>query len=137
MVKKIDRPTVKDLLDMKVRGQKLSMIYVTTLEEAAAAAVAGVDILSIEAKYFSPDMREAAGRCFVQVGLPYGPAGDLITAVDYLREAYRFQRIGADCFYCAASLEIQKALCDNRVPVVGHVGLIPSQCTWIRISTFT
>ena len=38
--------------------------------------------------------------------------------------------IGGDCFYCAASLDIQKALCDNAVPVVAHVGLIPSQCTW-------
>ena len=87
-------------------------------------------MLSIEAKYFSPEMREAAGRCFVQVGLPYGPNGDLVTAEDYLREAFNFLRIGADCFYCAASLDIQKALCDNRVPVVAHVGLIPSQCTW-------
>ena len=38
--------------------------------------------------------------------------------------------MGADCFYCAASLEIQKALCDNAVPIVAHVGLIPSQNTW-------
>jgi 3-methyl-2-oxobutanoate hydroxymethyltransferase len=35
-----------------------------------------------------------------------------------------------DCFYRAASLDIQKLLCDNAVPVVAHVGLIPSQCTW-------
>jgi 3-methyl-2-oxobutanoate hydroxymethyltransferase len=103
---------------------------VTTPEEAAAANEAGIDMLSIEAKYFSPEMREAAGRCFVQVGLPYGPSGDLVTAEDYLRAAFAFTRIGGDCFYCAASLEIQKALCDNAVPVVGHVGLIPSQCTW-------
>jgi 3-methyl-2-oxobutanoate hydroxymethyltransferase len=130
MVQKIDRPTVKDMLDMKVRGQKISMIYVTTPEEAAAANVAGIDMLSIEAKYFTSEMRDAAGRCFVQVGLPYGPNGTLVTAEDYLREAYKFLRIGADCFYCAASLDIQKALCDNRVPVVAHVGLIPSQCTW-------
>jgi 3-methyl-2-oxobutanoate hydroxymethyltransferase len=75
-------------------------------------------------------MREAAGRCFVQVGLPYGSAGDLVTVEDYLREAFRYQRIGADCFYCAASLDIQRALCDNRVPIVAHVGLIPSQSTW-------
>lgn len=28
------------------------------------------------------------------------------------------------------SLDIQKALCDNHVPVVAHVGLIPSYITW-------
>jgi len=75
-------------------------------------------------------MREAAGDCFVQVGLPYGPAGDLATAEDYLRAAFRYMAVGGDCFYCAASLDIQKALCDNAAPVVGHVGLIPSQNTW-------
>lgn len=73
MVQKNNRPTVKDMLDMKVRGQKISMIYVTTLEEAAAANIAGIDMLSIEAKYFSPEMREAAGRCFVQVVCPTAP----------------------------------------------------------------
>ncbi len=75
-------------------------------------------------------MREAAGRCFVQVGLPYGPAGNLVTSEDYLKTAYHFMRIGGDCFYCAASLDIQKALCGQRGTGCAHVGLIPSQCTW-------
>jgi len=130
MVQKSSRPTVADLRAMKARGQKISMLYVTTLEEAAAAAAAGIHMLSIEGRFFSPEMREAAGDCFVQVGLPYGPFGDLITAADYLRAAYHFGRVGGDCFYCSAALNIQKALSDNAVPVVAHVGLIPSQCTW-------
>jgi 3-methyl-2-oxobutanoate hydroxymethyltransferase len=130
MVQKNIRPTVADIRAMKARGQKISMLYVTTLEEAAAADAAGIHMLSIEGRFFSPEMREAAGKCFVQVGLPYGPFGDLVTAEDYLRAAFHFGRIGGDCFYCAASLDIQKALCDNAVPVVAHVGLIPSQCTW-------
>jgi 3-methyl-2-oxobutanoate hydroxymethyltransferase len=130
MVQRSTRPTVADIRAMKVRGQKISMLYVTTLEEAAAAAAAGIHMLSIEGRFFSPEMREAAGDCFVQVGLPYGPYGDLVTAEDYLRAAFHFTRIGGDCFYCASSLEIQKTLCDNAVPVVAHVGLIPSQNTW-------
>ncbi|CDX12230.1 3-methyl-2-oxobutanoate hydroxymethyltransferase [Mesorhizobium sp. LCM 4577] len=130
MVSKNSRPTVGDIRAMKARGQKISMLYVTTLDEAAAAAAAGIDILSIEGRFFSPEMRQAAGNCFVQVGLPYGAAGNLVTAEDYLREAFRCTGMGGDCFYCAASLDIQKTLCDNAVPVVAHVGLIPSQCTW-------
>jgi 3-methyl-2-oxobutanoate hydroxymethyltransferase len=130
MVQKNSRPTVADIRALKARGQKISMLYVTTLEEAAAAAAAGIHMLSIEARFFSPEMREAAGKCFVQVGLPYGPFGNLVTAEDYLRAAFHFTKLGGDCFYCAASLEIQKALCDNAVPVVAHVGLIPSQNTW-------
>jgi len=125
-----NRPTVADIRAMKARRQKISMLYVTTLEEAAAAAGAGICMLSIEGRYFTREMREAAGDCFVQVGLPYGPFGELVTAEDYLREAFHFMAVGGDCSYCAASLEIQKALCDNSVPVVAHVGLIPSQSTW-------
>lgn len=125
-----DRPTVAGIRAMKARGQKISMLYATRAEEAAAASAAGIHMLSIEGRFFTAEMREAAGRCFVQVGLPYGPFGDLLTAEDYLRAAFHFMKLGGDCLYCAASLDIQKALCDNAVPVVAHVGLIPSQCTW-------
>jgi 3-methyl-2-oxobutanoate hydroxymethyltransferase len=90
MVHRHKRPTVADIRAMKTRGQKISMLFVTTLDEAAAAAAAKVDMLSIEGRFFSQEMREAAGNCFVQVGLPYGPAGNLATAEDYLRAAYRF-----------------------------------------------
>ena len=130
MVHKANRPTVHDMRAMKARGEKISMLYVTTLEEAAAANAAGIHMLSIESRFFTPEMREAAGRCFVQVGLPFGPYGTLATAEDYLRAAFHFTKMGGDCFYCAASLDIQKALCDNHMPVVAHVGLIPSFITW-------
>jgi 3-methyl-2-oxobutanoate hydroxymethyltransferase len=130
MVHKNTRPTVQDIRAMKARGQKISMLYVTSPEEAAAADAAGIDMLSIEGRFFDPEMREAAGNCFVQIGLPYGPAGTLATAEDYLRAAFHFGAMGGDCYYCAASLDIQKVLCDNAIPVVAHVGLIPSQCTW-------
>ena len=135
MVHKNDRPSVHDMRGMKARGEKISMLYVTTPDEAAAADAAGIHMLSIEGRFFSPAMREAAGRCFVQVGLPYGGWGTfngqhLATAEDYLRAAYHFTARGGDCFYCAASFDIQKVLCDNHVPIVAHVGLIPSYITW-------
>ncbi|MBI1173075.1 3-methyl-2-oxobutanoate hydroxymethyltransferase [bacterium] len=130
MVQFHKRPNVADVRAMKARGEKISMLYVTTLEEAAAADAAGIHMLSIESRFFSPEMREAAGKCFVQVGLPFGPYGGLATAEDYLRAAFKYTAMGGDCFYCAASLDIQKALCDNHVPIVAHVGLIPSYITW-------
>ena len=130
-----NRPHVDDIRSMKKRGEKISMLYVTTLDEAAAADAAGIHMLSIEGRYFSPEMREAAGSCFVQVGLPYGGWGKfdgrhLVTAEDYLHAAFHFSAMGGDCFYCAASYDIQKAMCDNHVPTVAHVGLIPSYITW-------
>ena len=125
-----NRRTVADMQAMKANGQKITMLYVQTLEEAAAADQAGIDMLSIEARFFSPEMREAAGKCFVQVGLPYGQFGDLVTAEDYLREAFHYARMGGDCLYCSASFDIQKLLCDNHVPIVAHVGFVPANVTW-------
>jgi 3-methyl-2-oxobutanoate hydroxymethyltransferase len=130
-----NRPTVHDIRKMKANGEKISMLFVSRLEEAEAAAEAGIHMLSIESRFFSPEMREAAGDCFVQVGLPYGGTGQvdgrhLVTADDYLEAAYYYTAMGGDCYYCAASYDIQKVLCDNHVPIVAHVGVIPSYITW-------
>ncbi|MEY4304419.1 MAG: hypothetical protein RIT52_594, partial [Pseudomonadota bacterium] len=45
MVHKNARPSVHDMRAMKARGQKISMLYVTTLDEAAAADAAGIHML--------------------------------------------------------------------------------------------
>lgn len=130
-----NRPHAQDIRAMKSRGEKISMLFVSTPDEAAAAAAAGIQMLSIESRFFDAQMREAAGDCFVQVGLPYGGTGSfngrpLATAEDYLRAAFHYTALGGDAYYCAASYDIQKVLCDNHVPVVGHIGLIPSYITW-------
>lgn len=120
------RPTVADIRALKGK-RKLSMLFVDTPEEAAAAAAAGIDMLSIIDPVWTPEMREAAGDCFVQVGLLYG---QLVTQEDYLRAAHRVMQIGGDCVYCASSFGTIKALADDGIPVVSHVGLIPSKATW-------
>jgi 3-methyl-2-oxobutanoate hydroxymethyltransferase len=130
-----NRPHVEDIRNMKKRGEKISMLYVSTHDEAAAAAAAGIHMLSIEGRFFDRDMRDAAGDCFVQVGLPYGGWGSfngraLATAEDYLRAAFHYAALGGDAYYCSASYEIQKALADNYIPVVAHIGLIPSYISW-------
>jgi 3-methyl-2-oxobutanoate hydroxymethyltransferase len=65
------RLTVADLRRLKGKRQ-LTMLFVETPEEAAAASAAGIDILSIIEPPWCSAMREAAGDCFVQVGLIYG-----------------------------------------------------------------
>ncbi len=120
------RPTVADIRGMKGKRQ-LSMLYVDTPDEAAAASAAGIDMLSIIDPVWTPEMREAAGNCFVQVGLLYG---ELITQEDYLRAAHRAMKVGGDCVYCASSFGTIRALAEDGIPVVSHVGLIPSKATW-------
>ena len=72
-------------------------------------------------------MREAAGDCFVQVGLIYGQH---CAYEDYLRAAHAGLMKGGDAFYCAASLDTITKLGAEGLPVVGHVGLIPARATW-------
>lgn len=120
------RKTVADMRAAKGK-RPMTMLYVDTQDEARAAAEAGIDILSIIDPVWTPGMREAAGDCFVQVGLLYG---ELCTYEDYLRAAHRAIRIGGDCVYCAASLDTISGLDAEGIPVVGHVGLIPSKATW-------
>lgn len=120
------RLTVADIRALKGR-RRLTMLYVETAEEAAAAAEAGIDMLSIIDPLWTPEMRAAAGACFVQVGLLYG---ELVTQEDYQRAAHRAMRLGGDCVYCASSFGTIRALAEDGIPVVGHVGLIPSKATW-------
>jgi 3-methyl-2-oxobutanoate hydroxymethyltransferase len=125
-VSKHKRMTIGDLRAQKGKPQ-LTMLFVETLDEAAAAAAAGIDILSIVEPVWSPAMREAAGDCFVQVGLIYGQH---CTYEDYLRAAHAGLMTGGDAFYCAGSLETIGKLAAEGIPVVGHVGLIPARATW-------
>jgi 3-methyl-2-oxobutanoate hydroxymethyltransferase len=120
------RKTVADLRALKGKRQ-MTMLFVESPEEAAAANEAGIDILSIIAPIWNSAMREAAGDCFVQVGLIWG---DLCTYEDYLRAAHAAIKIGGDCVYCAASLDTITRLAAEGIPVVGHVGLVPCRATW-------
>jgi 3-methyl-2-oxobutanoate hydroxymethyltransferase len=56
--------------------------------------------------------------------------GVLVTLEDYQRAAHAAMQTGADCVYCASSFGTIKALADDGIPVVSHVGLIPSKATW-------
>jgi len=120
------RPTVADIRANKGKRQ-MTMVHIENLDEARACAAAGIDVLSIETPIWNPAMREAAGEVFVQVGLQYGK---LQTTDDYLRGAHDAMQIGGDCCYCAASIGIVERLSAEGVPIVGHVGLIPSRRTW-------
>jgi 3-methyl-2-oxobutanoate hydroxymethyltransferase len=105
----------------------MTMLHIEDIAEGRACAAAGIDVLSIEETIWDDAMRDAVGNCFVQVGLHYGVN---VTTDDYLRKAHWALQLGADCCYCAASLETIERLAAEGVPVVGHVGLIPSKRTW-------
>ena len=121
------RPTVADLRAMKGKRQ-LTMLRVLTLEEAEAAERAGVDIVSIPPSLIlDPRYRDAAPSLFSMPGENFYEIG---TAEDFVRWAFRLYKASADAVYCSAGYATVKAMADENIPVIGHVGLIPSRATW-------
>ena len=120
-------PTVADLRALKGSGQR-TMLKVFTLDEAAAAEAAGIDIVSIPPELLlNPRYREVAPTLFSMTGKTHLEAG---TAEDYLRWSGTVMQAGADAIYCSGSLQTIAHLAREYVPVVGHVGLVPSRATW-------
>lgn len=121
------RPTIADLRAMKGKRQ-LTMLRVMTLEEAEAAERAGIDIVSIPPELMlNPQYRDAAPTLFSMPGDNFYEIG---TADDFLRWAFRLYKAGADAVYCSAGFGTVKKMADEAIPVIGHVGLIPSRATW-------
>ena len=121
------RPTIADLRAAKGRGQK-TMLRVTSLDEAAAAEAAGIDIVSVPAEIVThPRYREVAPSLFSMTGQTHLEAG---TRDDYLRWACKVMLAGADAVYCSGGLGTVAHLAREHIPVVGHVGLVPSRATW-------
>lgn len=104
------------------------MLRVESVDEAAAADQAGIDMISVApALLKQPEFRQRAPTIFCVTSLSYGL---YVTAEDYLRASFEMRRAGADAIYCAASTGIIKSLADEAIPVCGHVGMIPSKATW-------
>lgn len=120
------RPTVADLRAWKGERQ-LTQILVRSIDEAAACAHAGIEMVSVDETVWSTDYRQAMPDIFVTVGLLYGIHA---TAEEYLRAAFAAILTGADAVYCAASLQTIRRLYAEGIPVVSHVGLIPTKRTW-------
>lgn len=121
------RPTIADLRAMRGRRQ-CSMIRVHTLEEVEAAESAGIDIVSVDPELMlDPRFRDAGPSLFAIPGVNFFEVG---TADDFIHWAFPLYKAGADALYCSASLATVRRLADEGLPIVGHVGLVPSKRTW-------
>jgi 3-methyl-2-oxobutanoate hydroxymethyltransferase len=121
------KPTIADLRARKGTGQ-LTMLRVMSLDEAAAAEQAGIDIVSVPAEVVThPRYREVAPTLFSMTGQTHLEAG---ARDDYLRWACKVTLAGADAVYCSGGLGTVEHVAREHIPVVGHVGLVPSRATW-------
>ena len=122
--------TVFDLQQLK--GKRcLTHIHVKSPEEAAAAEAAGVDLMSCsfdssEAQARLPQIVAAAPNSFLSCATPHGMA----TPEEAIRVGFRALELGASSVYCSASPLIIEAMTRERIPVVGHLGMVPRHVTW-------
>jgi 3-methyl-2-oxobutanoate hydroxymethyltransferase len=121
------RLTVADIRALKGKHQ-FTMVRTTTWEELAAAEKAGVEMVSVPPEMIvEPQFREVAPTVFAVPGVNFFELG---TADDFTRWAFSMLKASADAVYCSAGLPTIRQLAADNVPVISHVGLIPSRATW-------
>src|SRR5947209_15132546 len=122
--------SVYDLRQLK--GKRcLTHVHVKSAEEAAAAEAAGIDLLSCSFDTPASQARlallvVAAPKSFISAATPHG----LALPEEAIRIAFRALELGASSVYCSASPFIVEAMARERIPVVGHLGMVPRHVTW-------
>src|SRR6266576_4507803 len=125
--------TVYDLQQLK--GKRcLTHIHVKSPAESAAAEQAGVDLMSCsfdspEAQARLPLLVAAAPKSFISGATPHG----LASREEAIRVGFRALELGASSVYCSASPWMIEAMARERIPVVGHLGMVPRHATWTNV----
>ena len=121
------RLTIADIRAAKGKRQ-FTMVRTVTWDQLDAAERAGVDMVSVTSQMMAdPRFRSVAPRVFAVPGIDFF---DLAEGDEFLRWSFRMLRASADAVYCSAGLPTIRRLAEDNVPVIGHVGLIPSRRTW-------
>src|SRR6185295_7990503 len=119
--------SVYDLRQLK--GKRcLTHVHVKSPEEAAAAEAAGIDLLScsFDSPASLPLLVAAAPKSFISGATPHG----LASQEEAIRVGFHALELGASSVYCSASPFIIEAMARERIPVVGHLGMVPRHVTW-------
>jgi 3-methyl-2-oxobutanoate hydroxymethyltransferase len=133
MLRSTRKYTVYDLQQLK--GKRcLTHVHVKSPEEAAAAEAAGIDLLSCSfdspaSQTRLPLLVAAAPASFISAATPHG----LSSPEEAIRVAFQALELGASSIYCSASPWIIAAMARERIPVVGHLGMVPRHATWTNL----
>ena len=104
--------------------RQLTELNVQSVDQAAAAEAAGIDII---VSGWQPDFaarRAAAPDTHFCFGLIYGHH---VNADEAKRAAFEALEAGADSIYCAMHFDVIEAMAREGIPVVGHAGLVPQK----------
>ena len=104
--------------------RQLTELNVQSVEQAAAAQAAGIDIIVSGYRPEFAARRAAAPDTHFCFGLRYGAH---VNADEAMRAAFDAMEAGADSIYCAMDVAVVAALAREGIPVVGHAGLVPQK----------
>jgi 3-methyl-2-oxobutanoate hydroxymethyltransferase len=119
--------TVRDILNAKGK-RKLTRVMASDYDTAKACEIAGIDSLACRVASLK-QVRAGAPDTFIMAASPAGTNNP--SDADAIRTAFSLINDGADSVYMDASLDRIKAVAKERIPVEGHVGLVPAHVTWI------
>ena len=124
------KPSRRNLTAADIRScksvRKLTQTTANTLEEAAAAADSGIDMLICGASNVDL-VRQGAPHLFLTAALTIP---DYPTDEDILRGALAALKKGADSVMTARRFAVVEMLANEDIPVMGHLGLVPRKSTW-------
>ncbi len=142
--------TVKDLIQTKGKKQLIELCCKNPTDAKIAEQV-GVDMIIVasERPYSDYDtvrgklnisisnfelklfdfysIRNAAKKTFMTVGIPYGHCS---SEKEVIKAGMQILKLGADAVYCSMSPEFIKAMTKEKIPVIGHVGMVPATKSW-------
>jgi 3-methyl-2-oxobutanoate hydroxymethyltransferase len=145
--KDIRRVTTNTLLEMKLRGEKISMLTAYDFSTAKILDSAGIDVLLVgdsasnvmaghettlpitlnEMIYHASSVVRAASRCLVVVDLPFGSYQG--NSKEALNSSIRIMKeSGAHAVKMEGGREIRESverILSAGIPVMGHLGLTP------------
>ena len=104
--------------------RQLTEINVQSVEQAAAAQAAGIDMIVSGHRPEFAARRAAAPDTHFCFGLIYGQH---VNADEAKRAAFDALGAEADSIYCAMGFDVVEAMAREGIPVVGHAGLVPQK----------
>ena len=117
--------TVAELQGLRSDGRRLVQTTAGSVEEAAAAEAAGIDMIACLGQAV-PDVRQGTGRLFVSAAIDFNGA---VTADELLGDAFAALEAGADMVITARGLPCVELLASEDLPVMGHLGFVPKKST--------
>ncbi len=118
--------TVRDLLNLKESGDRLTMCNPANEAEIQACVDAGIDLLTLWDVHL--DMaRKIAPTHFAGTAMNWG---QFATNDEIMRHAIECMEKGADMYFTNRSYDVVEMLARESIPVQVHMGLVPSLSHW-------